>query len=110
MSKYSIHNRGCGAAELKSSLWRQRFTRIVPGLKSLPYEQQRLIMLRLWPLEERPVRADLIEVYRIVNGISGINFDSFFECDTNDRTRGHARKRFNTDLRKHFFTDHIVNI
>jgi len=47
------------------------------------------------------------------NGISGINFDSLFEYDTNDRTRGHFRKlrkkRFNTDLRKHFFTDRIIN-
>jgi len=86
---------------------------MVPGLKSLPYEQ-RLIKLHLWPLEERRVRADLIEIYKIVNGISGINFDSFLEYDTNDRTRGHSRKlrkkRFNTDLRKHFFTDHIINI
>jgi len=65
-------------------------------------------------LKERRVRADLIEVYKIVNGISGINFDSFFEHDTSARTRAHSRnlrkKRFNTDLRKHFFTDRIINI
>jgi len=34
--------------------------------------------------------------------------------DTNDRTQWHSRKlrnkRFNTDLRKHFFTDRIINI
>jgi len=65
-------------------------------------------------LGERRVRVDLIEVYKIVNGISGINFDGFLEYNTNDRTRGHSRKlrkkRFNTDLRKHFFTDRIINI
>ena len=90
-----------------------RFTRMVPGLKHLPYEQ-RLIQLRLWTLEERRVRADLIEVYKMVNGMSGIRFDSFFEYDPNGRTRGHSKKlrkkRFNTDLRKHFFTDRIINI
>ena len=59
-----------------------RFTRMVPGLKHLPYEQ-RLIQLRLWTLEERRVRADLIEVYKMVNGMSGISFDSFFEYDAN---------------------------
>jgi len=86
---------------------------MVPGLKSLPYEQ-RLIKLHLWSLEERRVHVDLIEVYKIVNGICGINLDSFFEYDNNDRTRGHStklrKKRFNTDLRKHFFTDRIINI
>jgi len=50
--------------------------------------------------------------YRVA--ISGTNFDSIFEYDTNDRTGGHSRKlrkkRFNTDLRKHFFTDRIINI
>jgi len=49
-----------------------------------------------------------------VNGVSGINFDSFFEYDTNKRTREHSRelrkKRFNTDQKKHSFTDHIINI
>ena len=64
---------------------------MVPGLKSLPYEQL-LIKLRLWSLEERRVPADLIELNKIVNGISGIDVDSFFEYDTNDRTRGHSRK------------------
>ena len=68
----------------------------------------------LWTLEERRVRADLIEVYKMVNGMSGISFDSFLEYDPNGRTRGHSKKlrkkRFNTDLRKHFFTDRIINI
>jgi len=102
----------------------------------MPYEQ-RLIQLHLWTLEERRVRADLIvyllctcilyfflhfvlpfwrnkewiEVYKMVNGTSGIQFDSFFEYDTDGRTRGHSKKlrkkRFN---RKYFFTDRIINI
>ena len=57
---------------------------------------------------------DLIEVYKMVNGTSGILFDSFFEYDTDGRTRGHSKKlrkkRLNTDLRKYFFTDRIINI
>ena len=35
-----------------------RFTHMVPGLKSLPSEQQ-LIKFHLWSLEEQRVRADL---------------------------------------------------
>ena len=56
-----------------------RFTRMVPRLKNLPYEK-RLIALRLWSLEleERRVRADLIEVYKMLNGNSGMSFDRFF--------------------------------
>jgi len=81
---------------------------MVPGLKNLPYED-RLIQLSLWSLEERRVRADLIEVYKMVNGNSGMSFDRFFEYNTIGRTRGHSnklrKKRFNTDLRKCFFTD-----
>jgi len=37
---------------------------MVPGFKSLPYEQ-RLIKLHLWSLEERRVRADLIDVDKL---------------------------------------------
>jgi len=46
-----------------------RFTRMVPGLKQLPYDQ-RLEALNLWMLEEQRVTADLIEVYKIINGLS----------------------------------------
>ena len=78
----------------------------------MPYEE-RLIELRLWSLEERRVRAELTEVYKMVKGNSGMSFDGFFEYDTNGRTRGHSKtlrkKRFNADLRKYFFTDCIIN-
>ena len=39
-----------------------RFTRMFPELKDLPYSQ-RLAKLRLWSLEERRNRADLIEIF-----------------------------------------------
>jgi len=34
--------------------------------------------LRLWSLEDRCVRADLIKVYKIVNGLSSVKFDVVF--------------------------------
>jgi len=73
------------------------FTRMVPRLKNLPYEE-RLIALRLWSLKERRVCADLIEVYKMVNGNSGMSFDTFFKYDTNGRTRGTLRSYVGRDL------------
>ena len=40
-----------------------RFTRMLPELRKLPY-LRRLDYLKLWTLEERRARADLIEVYK----------------------------------------------
>jgi len=38
--------------------------------------------LLIWTLEERRIRADLIEVYKMINGITSVKFESFFEFDT----------------------------
>jgi len=50
----------------------------------------------------------------MINKLSNVNFDNFFEFDTNRSTRGHSlklkKKRFNTELRQHFFTDRIINL
>ena len=75
---------------------------------------ERLRCLNLWTLEERRIRADLIEVYKMINGISSVKFESFFEFDSYSRTRGHSytlkKNRFNRELRQQFFTERIVNI
>ena len=54
----------------------RRFTRMIPGLKHLKYEQ-RLRELNLWTLEDRRVRADLIEVFKIVRAVSSIKPETF---------------------------------
>ena len=46
----------------------RRATKIVPSLKNLTYTQ-RLERLNLETLEYRRRRADLLETYRILNGI-----------------------------------------
>jgi len=47
---------------------------MIPELKQLAYPD-RLDILKLWTLEERCVRAHLIEVYdKIVHGLSAIPF------------------------------------
>jgi len=50
---------------------------MMPELKQLAYAD-RLDFMKLWTLEERRVRADLVEVYKIVHGLSAISFSSFF--------------------------------
>jgi len=54
----------------------QRFTRMIPDLKDLPYEQ-RLAKTKLWSLEDRRTRADLIKVYKIIHGLSTVRFSTF---------------------------------
>ena len=65
-------------------------------------------------MEERRVRADLLEVYKIVHGLSAITFEDFFELDNSGRTRGHSlkllQKRCRLDLRRYFFSERVVNV
>jgi len=60
------------------------------------------------------VRADIIEVYKIVHGISSVSFDTFFEYYSYGTTRGRslklAKNTVSTDLRHHFFSDRVINI
>jgi len=58
---------------------------MISSVKSLPY-QDRLEQLNLWSVEDRRIRADLIEVFKIIHGISSIKFNTFFEYSTYDRS------------------------
>jgi len=85
---------------------------MVPDLKELSYPD-RLKKLGLWSLEERRVRADLIEVYKGIHGLSALSFDDLFEFDISGRTRGHSLKlrkhRSRLDLRLYFFSERVVS-
>ena len=48
--------------------------------------------LNLWSLEDRRIRADLTEVFKITRVLSSIKFSTFFEYSPYDRTRGHSLK------------------
>ena len=75
---------------------------------------RRLQHLKLWTLEERRVRADLIEVYKIIYRISSVSFDTFFKYNNYGATRGHSlklmKRRASTELRHHFFSERVINI
>ena len=68
-----------------------------------------LAKTKLWSLEDRRTRADLIEIYKIIHELSTVRFHTFFEFSHNERTKGHSlklhKKRVMTDLRQHFFSD-----
>ena len=49
---------------------------MIPGLKEVLYEI-RLKRLKLWTLENRRVRADLIEVFKMFRGLSVVDIDIF---------------------------------
>ena len=57
-----------------------RFTRMVPGLGDLEYGE-RLGVLGLMTLEERRNRSDMVEMFRILKGLSAIPRETFFEIE-----------------------------
>jgi len=54
----------------------------------------------------------MVEVYKMVYGLSSVHLNTFFEFSSLDRTRGYSLKlkknRFRTELRRHFFR--VINI
>ena len=68
---------------------------------------ERLKTLKLWSLDDRRKRGDLIDVYKMSRGLSSADFSKFFTLDKSSRTRGDSWKlkkvKFSTDLRQHFF-------
>jgi hypothetical protein len=90
----------------------RRYTKSIQGLYNIDY-YERLSRLKLWSLEERRNRNDIIEVYRMLHGLSPIPLDAFFSLRSNERTRGHRftlnKKSCRRDIRAHFFSNRVVN-
>jgi hypothetical protein len=84
------------------------FTSRIPDLFGSCSE--RLITLNLQPLELRRIIFDLIEVYKIIHGLSELKQNDFFRL-SNSRTRGHnlklAKGKFHCDERKFYFSNRV---
>jgi len=81
------------------------FTRMFSELKYLPHKQP-LAKFKLWSLEERRKRADLIEIFKMIKGFSAALWFHFFTRVENSITRGHNCKLAKTschDSRLFFF-------
>ena len=89
----------------------RRATKLLRDIAELPYEQ-RLRRLGLPSLEYRRLRCDLVEVYKIINGLDKVNVDQLFEMDNLGRTRGHQKKikkkHSRLNIRKFSFAQRVV--
>lgn len=56
--------------------------------------QERLQELGLPSLEYRQLKADVIEVFKIINSIDTVNIEKFFTFAQYAGTRGHSHKLF----------------
>ena len=64
-------------------------------------------------LELRRLRFDLVQVYKMVNGLGSLKLNEFFDTP-DERTRGHSKrlreKRGLRDSRQHFFAYRVVRV
>ena len=61
------------------------------------------------------MRGDLIETYKMMNGMDRMEVERLFPLRKDSRTRGHSLKIkgegwFRTELRRNFFTQRVVNL
>ena len=81
-------------------------------MKNRPYDE-RIAALGLWTLEERRNRTDMIEVFKMMRGLTTVSYKLFFEVETDQRTRGNSMKfvkqRCLTSVRQQVFSQRVVN-
>ena len=90
----------------------RRFTKRLPGLKNVSYDQ-RLKFLDILSVELRRLRADLCWRYKILFGLVAVMSDVFFTNNFCTSTRGHQYKLYkhhtSTYVRSNFFAEQVIN-
>ena len=91
----------------------RRATRLVLSLKGKTYSD-RLKHLGLPTLKYRRERADMVEVYKILNNTDLVNKDKLFKMATYQATRGHSLKLFKrrsrVNVRANSFSMRVIDI
>ena len=89
----------------------KRALRMIPELNGLSYEEK-LQHLNLFSLSKRRLRGDMIETFKIFQGIDNISSDIFFNLNKSN-TRGHAYKLykgpFKRQCRQHFYSQRVID-
>ena len=91
----------------------RRATKLVPSLKDLSYEE-RLKKLNLPTLAYRRSRGDMVETFKIINGLYDRDIcEDLFKMQEGLETRGHRKKIFKErarlGIRKYSFCNRVVN-
>ena len=83
----------------------------IPSISALTYEE-RLKRTGLISLENRRLRADLLEVFKILKGFVKVDPATHFSM-SDRRSRGHTLKlekpRARLELRRHFFSNRVID-
>ncbi|KFQ57755.1 hypothetical protein N334_13002, partial [Pelecanus crispus] len=89
----------------------KRATKMIQGMEDLSYEA-RLRELRLFSLEKRRLRGDLIAAFQYLKGVHRKDGEKLFSKAYCDRTRSNGFKlkedRFRLDIKMTFFTKRVV--
>ena len=89
----------------------RRVTKTIPSISALTYEE-RLKRTGLISLENRRLRADLLEVFKILKGFVKVDPATHFSM-SDRRSRGHTLKlekpRARLELRRQFFSNRVID-
>ena len=90
----------------------ERATKIIPELRDLSYEEC-IKECGLATLETRMLRADQIEVLKILNGYGSIDINLCFSLKKGSKTRGHevtlVTDQCRLDIRKYSLSHRTIN-
>ena len=88
-----------------------RATKMILGYKHYCYKD-RLALCQLSTLEDRRLRGDLIQAFKLLKGLDQINYNNFFVLDVNISRSGHtlkgAKPRARLDIRLHSFSNGVI--